>query len=405
MLPIADAFEHDYRGCEILYGRGRVGDLGEYLGGRGATDALVVCGSNVGANDDLMDPIREGLGDRLAGVFDGTTPDKRVESAFDLLDRRAEVGADALVAVGGGSSLDTARQAPMLDADGRDLATLRADAEAGPDALGELAPESEPTLPVAVVPTTFAGADLSTGGSLEVLAADASPTGRPLTVSGDAPMPIADLADPALFETTPESSLAGSAMNGFDKGIETPYAADATPVSDAAAIHGLRLLRDALPVAAGDRAHTDPESAMDRAVVGALLVQLDRKISVIHAFGHGFARRYDLQQGDVHAVVAPHVLAYLFDDVDGSRRALAAGLGVESEGRSDEAVAEGVVEAVAAVRDDLAVPSRLRDVPETDEADLPAIAEYVVDDWCMNRAPDGLDPTPEAIEGVLRAAW
>ncbi|GAB7008482.1 iron-containing alcohol dehydrogenase family protein [Halorubrum trueperi] len=405
MLPIADAFEHDYRGCEILYGRGRIGDLGEYLGERDLTDALVVCGSNVGANDDLLDPIREGLGDRLAGVFAGTTPDKRVESAFDLLDRRAEVGADVLVAVGGGSSLDTARQAPMLDADGRDLADLRGDAEAGPDALGELAPESDPALPVVVIPTTFAGADLSTGGSLEVLAADASPTGQPLTVSGDAPMPIADLADPALFETTPESVLAGSAMNGFDKGIETPYAADATPVSDAAALHGLRLLRDSLPVVAGDRAHADPAAAMDRAVVGALLVQLDRKISVIHAFGHGFARRYDLQQGDVHAVVAPHVLAYLFDEVDASRRALAAGLGVDAEGRSDEAVAEGVVEAVAAVRDDLAVPSRLRDLPETDEADLPAIAEYVVDDWCMSRAPDGLDATPAAIEGVLRAAW
>jgi len=95
---------------------------------------------------------------------------------------------------------------------------------------------------------------------------------------------------------------------------------------------------------------------MDRAVVGALLVQLDRKISVIHAFGHGFARRYDVQQGTVHAIMAPHVLAYLFDEVDASRRALAAGLGVETAGRGDDAVGEDVVEAVAAVRDSLPLP-------------------------------------------------
>ena len=403
MLPIADAFEHDYRGCEILYGRGRADDLSAVLGDRGLDDALLVCGANVGANDDLMGPVREGLGDRLAGVFDGTTPDKRVETAYDLLDARAEVGADVLVAVGGGSSLDVARQATMLDVDGRDLTELRDDAAEGPDALGSLAPGSDPSLPVVVIPTTFAGADLSTGGSLEVLPADESPTGQPLTVSGDGPMPVVDLADPALFETTPRSVLAGSAMNGFDKGIETPYASDATPVSDASAVHGLRLLADALPRAAGERPGT--EAAMDRAVVGALLVQLDRKISVIHAFGHGFARRYDLQQGDIHAVVAPHVLAYLFDEVDASRRALAAGLGVDADGRDDDAVAEDVVDAVAAVRDDLPVPSRLRDVPATEEGDLPAIAEYVVDDWCMERAPAGLDATPEAIEGVLRAAW
>jgi len=403
MLPIADSFEHGYRGCEIRYGRGRAAELGDALDERGLGDALVVCGSNVGANDDLMDPIREGLGDRLAGVFDGTTPGKRVETAFDLLDRRAEVGADALVAVGGGSTLDVARQATLLDVDGRDLGDLRADAEAGPDALGDLAPETDPAVPVVAVPTTFAGADVSAGGSLEVLDADASPTGQPVTVSGAGAMPAIDLADPALFETTPRQVLAGSAMNGFDKGIETPYAADASPVSDATAIHGTRLLRDALPRVAGDRPG-DP-AATDRAVVGALLVQLDRKLSVIHAFGHGFARRYDVQQGAVHAAVAPHALAYLFDEVDGSRRALANALGVATAGRDDDAVAEDVVAAVAAVRDSLPVPSRLREVDAVAEDDFPAIAEYIADDWSMGRAPAGLDAAPETIEGVLREAW
>jgi len=182
-------------------------------------------------------------------------------------------------------------------------------------------------------------------------------------------MPAIDLADPALFETTPQSVLAGSAMNGFNKGIETPYAADASPVSDATAVHGTRLLRDALPHVAGDR--PDDPAATDRAVVGALLVQLGRKISVIHAFGHGFARRYDVQQGTVHAVVAPHVLAYLFDEVDASRRALANGLGVATAGRDDAAIAEDVVSEVAAVRDSLPVPSRLRELDPVDEDDFP----------------------------------
>ncbi|EMA68974.1 iron-containing alcohol dehydrogenase [Halorubrum aidingense JCM 13560] len=403
MLPIADAFEHEYRGCEILYGRGRIGDLGGVLGDRGFDEALVVCGSNVGANDDLMDPIRAGLGDRLAGVFDRTTPAKRVETAFDLLDHRAEVGADVLVAVGGGSSLDTARQAAWIDADGRDLADLRADAERGPGALGSLAPDGTPSIPFVVVPTTFAGADVSTGGSLEVLDADHSPTGQPLTVSGGGAMPVADVADPSLFETTPQSALAGSAMNGFNKGIETPYASGSTPVSDAAAVHGLRLLSDALPHVAGDR--PDSEAAMDRAVVGSLLVQLDRKVSVIHAFGHGFARRYDVQQGAIHAIVAPHVLAYLFDEIDGSRRLLAEGLGVRTDGRDDDAIAEAVIEAVTAVRDSLPVPARLRELSAVEQSDFPAIAAFIADDWSMDRAPDGLDATPEAIEGVLRAAW
>jgi len=396
MLPIADAFEHGHRGCDLVYGRGCIDRLGEYLAEQGLDRALIVCGANVGANDDLMDPIRDGLGDRLADVYDGTTPEKAAASAFEAIDAAREADTDVLVGVGGGSSLDVARQASVFAADGRSLSDLRAEAETGdvdppdPDAEGP---------PVVVVPTTFAGADVSAGGSLEVLSAEESPTDQPVTASGSR-WPVADFADPALFETTPTSVLAGSAMNGFDKGIETPYARDATPVSDASAVHGLRLLAESLPaVAAGD--HDPP--AMDRAVVGALLVQLDRKLSVVHAFGHGFARRYDVQQGAVHAVVVPHVLRYLFEEVDGSRALLAEGLGVDSAAHSREELAEAVVEAVAGVRDALDAPTRLRDLPETREADLPAVAEFVVEDPLVPNAP--VDPTAEEVEAVLRRAW
>lgn len=403
MLPIADAFEYDHRGCDLVFGRGCVDRLGDYLAGRDLDRALVVCGSNVGANRDLMAPIEAGLGDRLAGVFDGTTPGKQAESAFEAIDAMREVDADALVGVGGGSSLDVARQASTFAADDRSLADLRKEArERG----GEVAPpDSDPgeRPPVVVIPTTFAGADVSAGGSLRVLSADESPTDQPVLASGSA-WPVADFADPALFETTPASVLAGSAMNGLDKGIETPYARDANPASDATAVHGLRLLSDALPEVVGDGSGADAD-AMDRAVVGALLVQLDRKVSVVHAVGHGFARRYDVQQGAVHAVVVPHVLRYLFEEVDAARGLLAEGFGVETAGRSDDEIGEAVVEAVVSVRDALDAPTRLRDLPETREADLPAIAAFVVDDHPMERAPAGLDPSAEAIEAVLREAW
>jgi alcohol dehydrogenase class IV len=54
-------------------------------------------------------------------------------------------------------------------------------------------------------------------------------------------------------------------------------------------------------------------------------VQFQRKTSVVHAFGHGFSRRYTLQQGDVHAVLVPHVLEYLFSKIDLRRELLAVG--------------------------------------------------------------------------------
>lgn len=398
MLPVTDAFTFDYFGTELVYGRGCVDRLGETLAERGLDRALVVCGENVGANEAVMTPVRRGLGDRLVGVFDGTTPAKRAEAVYDCIERMDETGADVLVGVGGGSSLDVARQASVFAADGRSLSELRASARDGdvapPEPTGDLAS-------VVAVPTTFAGADVSSGGSVEVLPADESPTGQPIRVSGSV-MPTATFHDPALFETTPAGALAGSAMNGFDKGIETLYAATATSFTDGTAIHGLRLLRESLP-----RLGDDPE-AMDRAVVGSMLVQFRRQTSIVHAFGHGFARRYPVQQGVVHAILVPHVLRYVFDQVDARRTLLADALGVDagrdSDGGSDD-VAEEVVAAVTAVRDGLDLPTRLKDLDPVAEADFPAIARFVVDDIPDERAPTGLDPTADEIEAVLREAW
>ncbi|WP_440009786.1 iron-containing alcohol dehydrogenase family protein [Halomicrococcus sp. SG-WS-1] len=400
MLQTADAFEYEHRGCDLIYGRGCVDRLGGYLAERDLDRAMVVCGSNVGSNEDLMNPVEEGLGERLAGVFDRTTSEKRAETAFEVIDEMRERDVDVLVGVGGGSSLDIARQASVFARDGRSLADLRAGARKG-----ELrSPDSDDERPpVVVVPTTFAGADVSSGGSVEVLSAVESPTDQPVSVSGSA-MPVADFADPSLFETTPASALAGSAMNGFDKGLETPYARDANPISDATAVHGMRLLSDALPRVAGDKGPADA-GTIDRAVAGSLLVQLDRKISIVHAFGHGFARRYAVQQGAVHAVVVPHVLRYLFAEVDANRAALANGFGIDSADRSDAELADAVIDAVTELRDALAVPTRLRELPETRREDVPAIAEFIVDDSPMNRVPAGLDPNVEDIEAVLRDAW
>ncbi|MEF8814206.1 MAG: iron-containing alcohol dehydrogenase family protein [Halovenus sp.] len=395
MLPVTDAFEFEYGDSDIVYGRGRIDGLGERLGERDLENAFVVCGTNVGANDAVMDPVRRGLGDRLAGVFDETTPAKSAETVFDGIEAMGDVDADVLVGVGGGSSLDIARQMSVFAADGRPLSHFRSAAREG---RAEPPATTEPLAPVVTVPTTFAGADFSSGGSIEVLPAEESPTDQPIRTGGSV-MPVEMLYDPDLFETTPFGALAGSAMNGFDKGIETIYARDATPISDAAAVRGLRYLRTAFPRLPDDSA------AMERAVVGIILVQFERRISVVHAFGHGFARRYPVQQGAIHAIVVPHVLRFIFDRVHGKREVLAEGLGVDAEGRSEAELAEAVVEEVTAVRDGLDLPTRLRDLDPVERDDFPDIAAFIVEDHGMDRAPEGLDASAEAVETVLHEAW
>jgi len=131
MLPVPERFEYEYRGSDLIYGRGCVERLAEQLAARSLDRALVVTGRHVGANREAMDPVAAGLGDRLVGVFDETTPDKLVETVYDGIDRMARVDADVLLAVGGGSSLDIAKQMSVFAADGRPPSAFREAARAG----------------------------------------------------------------------------------------------------------------------------------------------------------------------------------------------------------------------------------------------------------------------------------
>jgi alcohol dehydrogenase class IV len=396
VIPVADAYEFDYFGTDIVYGRGSVADLEGHLADAGLDRALVVCGRNVGSNEELMSTVRAGLGDALVGVFDETTPDKLADTVADGIDVMHDVEPDVLVGLGGGSSLDIARQLSSYEADGRPISAYREAAHDG----REEPPDPDPAdlTAVAQLPTTFAGADISAGGSVEILPAEDSPTGQPIRWNYPV-WPELILYDPDLFETTPMGALAGSAMNGFDKAVETPYARGANPITDATAVHSLRLLRDGF-VNLGE----DP-AAMDRAVNGIVLAQFERKISIVHAFGHGFSQRYPVQQGDVHAIVVPHVLRYLFGEIDAGRAKLAAGFDIDPAAHTDEELGEAIVAEVEAVRDSFDLPTQLRDLDPVDPDDFPAIAEFVLDDHLMPNAPADLEPTAEEIEAVLHEAW
>jgi len=393
----------------VRFGAGAAAELANELDEQGIERALVVCGSTVGSTPAVIDPVTDGLGDRLADVFDETTPEKRLDTAYDGLDAAREHDADALVALGGGSSLDVAKVISVLSADDRDSAAVGAELAD----TGSISVPDGSLLPVVAVPTTLAGADLSAVAGVTaspdagLVEESAMPPGTDAVgggVSDPRLMPTATVYDPNLFATTPEGVLAASAMNGFDKGIETLYARNATPVTDATAARGLGLLADGLRKFGEEGATAE---TLEPVVEGIWLVQYGisrpdgTTLSMIHAFGHGLTRTYDVQQGAAHAVVAPHVLRYLFERVDARRDLLAEALGAPDAADP----AEAVIDAVAEVRDALDLPSRLRDVDGPDPEAFPQVAEAIVADSFVANAPRGLDIEAEEIEAVLRDAY
>jgi len=410
-----DRFRFAYGAPVIRCGRHTVRALGAELAAGGFERALVVCGETVGSTPAVIEPVREGLGERLAGVFAETTPKKRLSTAVDGLAALEETGADVIVAVGGGSSLDTGKIIGVLAARGTAAVDDGAGRASREDAIADVGEEFEETgtiqvpdvgvVPTVAVPTTLAGADISQGAGVTAAPAGGlvgSETGG--GVSNPQLMPAATVVDPSLLETTPERVLAASAMNGFDKGIETLYAENATPITDATAARGLTVFQKRL-LAFGD-GNRDPW-VFDALARGAVLVQYGvsrpegTTLSLIHAFGHGLTRTGNLQQGAAHAIIAPHALEFLFDQVHGRRNLLADALDAED---SDDP-AGAVIDAVTEVRDGLDLPGRLRDVDGPGREAFSAVAEAILADPFMANAPGGLAPTVGDIESVLEAAW
>ncbi len=152
---LASRFAYDP--ATIRFGPNCVADLADELERHGLERALVVCGSTVGNTPAVIDPVCEGLGDRLAGVFDGTTAEKRLGTAFDGRERLERENADALVSLGGGSSLDVAKVISVLAANDRTHEDVAAEfAETG-----TITVPDEGLVPIVAIPTTLAGADLS----------------------------------------------------------------------------------------------------------------------------------------------------------------------------------------------------------------------------------------------------
>lgn len=405
MVETPDSFDFEYIPTKVVYGRGCVAQLGEVLDDRGVERALVICGSNVAANQDVMDPIKTGLDDKLVDIFDETTPEKYLETVLDGVDLMHEEDIDIVVGLGGGSSLNVARAmcsiAPLNRSRTEIIEEVAKTQEVpSPD-------ESTNPVPNVAIPTTMPGADISAGGSVyvknEEQAPDSTGSGRiDANLSDPRLMPEANFYDPDLYATTPMSVLAPSAMNGFDKGIETLYSRSTTPIANAHAIRGLQHYRAGLPnIAKADR--NNP--AYDHAVLATLLVQYGRKTNIIHTFGNGISLHYDIQQGAVHGIMAPHVLRYVFDNADGHRYRIAEGIEIETVEQTDEDVANSIIEEVIRIRNALDLPTRLRDVEGMKYDHFEDIAEEILDNYKHTRNPPGIDPTTEEIISVLEAAW
>lgn len=395
---------HWYGPTRFVVGAGSACELADAARNEGMSRVLLVTSQSVAADSGIIDPVLEGLGDLDVFVFDEVSIQKSLSTVRTAVDVVESSSVDGIVSLGGGSTIDVARAVSAVAVTDDDPTSLFADVS--PDGEIQFSDISSHSLPVMAVPTTLSGAEVTCAAGMNIgNPAEGSREARSAPMISPELWPEWIVYDPELAVRTPDSVLGPSAMNGLDHGIEMLYSKNRSAFTDATATQGVRLLNESIPGILGEEQSIE---SIERAMTGVVLGTLGlidpttgAKYSVIHAFGHQIAQRYDVPQGLSHGTVAPEILDHIFDAVETNRGQLADALGRDDGIEPKPAIIERVEELRTALR----LPSNLRSVEEVERADFPQLAEAIINDIGMQFGPRNLSFTTSDVEAILEAAW
>jgi alcohol dehydrogenase class IV len=383
-------FQHVAPPLKLFSGERSLGALSKELEKAGSRRAVVICGRTLGRAGSALDHLRAALGDRLASVFDGVAAHSPVDAVEIARDFLRSHDADAVIAVGGGSAIVTARAAAILLAEGRSALELAT--RPGPDGVLVSPRLMAPKLPQFIVPTTPTTAMVKAGSALFD-----PDTGARLALFDPKTRAQVIAIHPALITSAPLSLMISSGLNTFAMAVEGLVSKKSDPLADAQLIHALRLLTAALPCLA----RQDGVEARSDLMAAAVLCGRGSDHSgagITTVLGHAVGARSGVENGHVNAVVLPHALRFNGDAAAPGLAKVAAGLGLAAGADLD-----AVVGAVVELFDAVAAPRRLRDLG-VDDAGLPALAEEALNDWFLGGNPRPVRDAAD-LQHVLSAAW
>lgn len=341
----------------LLVGPGSCARLGEVIAGFGhgklliVTDAVI---SKLGLLDGLTRALREGGAEFV--VFDEITPDAPIPLVERGIAFYREQGCDAIVAVGGGSSMDSAKAIAIAIANPRPLRSLA----------GYLKGLRSP-VPIYAVPTTA-----GTGSEVTVAAVIADPDQHDKVVIVDPRLvPRMAALDPTLMTGLPPHITAATGIDALTHAIEAYVGQWATPYSDGMALAAVGMIFRHLRTAFREGADLGAREKMALASTYAGLAFTRANVGYVHAIAHQFGGRYHTPHGLANAIMLPHVLRFSAPAITErlARLAVRAGVGEPTEGDAD--LAEKFLDAVDTLLRDVGIPTHL---DALQEADIPALA-------------------------------
>ena len=344
---------------------------------------LMLCTSPSAQRNGLVTRIRADLGARLVAVYDHVrshVPDDQVAEALALA---SENKIDAIIGLGGGSSIGMAK-------------AISFDFEKKRDG----SPTDQPRIPILAIPTTYAGSEMT---PVYGITQHENSFARKVTVNDPRITPMLTIYDPRLTLDLPPDITAATGINALAHCIEAVYSITRNPLATAAALSGASCIAKQLPrcYAHGGDLEARTEMLIGSYLAGTALAHV--AMGLHHGICHILGGSAGVPHGVANSIMLPHVMRFNADKLAHELAQIGDAMGLTHNGRTDFALAQAAAQCVYDMVGEMALPQHLREVG-IKEADLPRLAQMAMASRTIQNNPKPITDS-EQIETLLRAAW
>ena len=343
----------------LISGRGAVAETPGVLAKKGLKKPLVVTDRGlievglVGRLTSLLDS--EGV---ASAIYDGVEANPPVRVVHACAECYEAEGCDCLIALGGGSSMDTAKGAAVIIVNGgrvEDYFWPKRVKERGPFLL--------------CVPTTY-----GTGSEVTPFAVITDENLYKAVVIGPEILPDLGILDSDMAVALPLPVAAATGMDALTHAVESYVSLAANPISQGLALHAISLISEHLGQAASSDSNHRATQKMLIASTMAGMAFSQTRLGNVHAMSHPVSGHFGVPHGVANAILLPRVMAFNLIACPEAFAEIAAAMGEDVEGLTPMEAASCAVEAVEALERDVEIPERLTEVGVKVEQ-IPVLAE------------------------------
>jgi len=314
-------------------------------------------------------------------LYSDIKPNPTVENVQTGVEAYKSSKADYIIAIGGGSSIDTAKAIGIIinNPDFSDVISLE-----GP------APTKNKSVPIFAVPTT---AGTAAEVTINYVITDTSKN-RKMVCVDPKDIPIVAFVDPDMMSSMPKGLTAATGMDALTHAIEGYITAGAWELSDMFHLKAIEIISKHLRGAVDNTPEGREGMALGQYIAGMGFSNVG--LGIVHSMAHPLGALYDTPHGVANAIILPVGMEYNAEATGEKYRDIARAMGVEgTENMTQDEYRKAAVDAVKKLSQDVGIPADLKNIVK--EEDIPFLAQSAYDDACRPG-----NPKETSVEDIMK---